>query len=115
MFGQNYDWGRIGYDSRVARLFQKNSSGTQIDESKHYAEFWISTHVSGPSFLVNNNNLSLKTWILQNPMVLGDVVLHKWGRDLPFLLKVFFFVIMYLFLWNYRPYFSCSLWLITLD
>ncbi|KAI3712938.1 hypothetical protein L1987_71508 [Smallanthus sonchifolius] len=84
---QNYDWGRIGYDSRVARLFEKNCGG-QIDEKKHYAEFWMGTHVSGPSFVDGIDDLSLKTWILQNPRVLGDVVVDKWGHDLPFLLKV---------------------------
>lgn len=83
---QNYDWGRIGYDSLVAKLFERNC-GRQIDEKKHYAEFWMGTHVSGPSF-VEEENVSLKTWILQNPKVLGDVVLHRWGLDLPFLLKV---------------------------
>ncbi|KAK1423480.1 hypothetical protein QVD17_18783 [Tagetes erecta] len=86
---QNYDWGRIGHDSQVARLFESNC-GDQIDETKHYAEFWIGTHVSGPSFLQgsDNDNVSLKSWILQNPKVLGDVVVDKWGYDLPFLLKV---------------------------
>ncbi|KAL7607931.1 mannose-6-phosphate isomerase 1 [Lactuca sativa] len=84
---QNYDWGRIGYDSRVARLFERNCGG-QIEENKHYAEFWIGTHVSGPSFVEETDNVSLKNWILQNPKVLGDVVVQKWGRDLPFLLKV---------------------------
>ncbi|KAI3502920.1 hypothetical protein L1887_31320 [Cichorium endivia] len=84
---QNYDWGRIGYDSRVARLFERNCGGL-IDEKKHYAEFWIGTHVSGPSFVEGTDNVSLKSWILQNPKVLGDVVVEKWGRDLPFLLKV---------------------------
>lgn len=84
---QNYDWGRIGYDSRVATLFE-NNSGAQIDDKKHYAEFWMGTHVSGPSFVDGIDGLSLKTWIMQNPKVLGDVVVHKWGLDLPFLLKV---------------------------
>ncbi|KAD3640806.1 hypothetical protein E3N88_30029 [Mikania micrantha] len=84
---QNYDWGRIGYDSRVARLFERNC-GCQIDEKKHYAEFWMGTHVSGPSFIQGIDDLSLKSWIQQNPKVLGDVVVDKWGHDLPFLLKV---------------------------
>ncbi|KAM0057705.1 putative mannose-6-phosphate isomerase [Helianthus debilis subsp. tardiflorus] len=86
---QNYDWGRIGYDSRVATLFEKNC-GVQIDDKKHYAEFWMGTHVSGPSVVDagDGDNVSLKVWIVQNPNVLGDVVVDKWGVDLPFLLKV---------------------------
>ncbi|XP_071694041.1 mannose-6-phosphate isomerase 1-like [Rutidosis leptorrhynchoides] len=85
---QNYDWGRIGYESRVARLFEKNSDCIQIDDKKHYAEFWIGTHVSGPSFISDSDNVSLKSFIMQNPNVLGHVVVDKWGHDLPFLLKV---------------------------
>nr|KAJ0201483.1 hypothetical protein LSAT_V11C600303730 [Lactuca sativa] len=55
---QNYNWGRIGYDSRVARLFERNCGGqSQIEENKHYAEFWIGTHVSGPSFLETDHNV----------------------------------------------------------
>ncbi|PWA68515.1 mannose-6-phosphate isomerase, type I [Artemisia annua] len=84
---QNYDWGRVGYESSVAKLFESNSGG-EIDEKKHYAEFWMGTHVSGPSFLDDGGNVSLKSWLMQNPKVLGDVVVNKWGHDLPFLLKV---------------------------
>ncbi|MFS8033674.1 putative mannose-6-phosphate isomerase [Helianthus anomalus] len=86
---QNYDWGRIGYDSRVATLFEKNC-GVQIDDKKHYAEFWMGTHVSGPSVVDagDGDSVNLKVWIVQNPKVLGDVVVDKWGVDLPFLLKV---------------------------
>ncbi|KAG5527922.1 hypothetical protein RHGRI_028749 [Rhododendron griersonianum] len=103
---QNYDWGRIGSLSRVARMFSSNS-GLQIDEADPYAEFWMGTHESGPSYVVestntsSNNNgvsvvgsahggsgVSLKSWIDENPNVLGDEVVEKWGVTLPFLFKV---------------------------
>ncbi|KAF7130849.1 hypothetical protein RHSIM_Rhsim10G0067600 [Rhododendron simsii] len=103
---QNYDWGRIGSQSRVARMFSSNS-GLQINESDPYAEFWMGTHESGPSYVVestntkSNNNgvsvvgsanggsgVSLKSWIDENPNVLGDEVVEKWGVTLPFLFKV---------------------------
>ncbi|XP_058187959.1 mannose-6-phosphate isomerase 1-like isoform X1 [Rhododendron vialii] len=103
---QNYDWGRIGSQSRVARMFSSNS-GLQIDESDPYAEFWMGTHESGPSYVVestntkSNNNgvsvvgsanggsgVSLKSWIDENPNVLGYEVVEKWGVTLPFLFKV---------------------------
>lgn len=101
----NYDWGRVGAESGVARLFSLNS-GVDVEEGKPYAEFWMGTHESGPSFVVedcvnNNDNgvvigaeeiggggLSLKSWIAKNPSVLGDKVVHKWGANLPFLFKV---------------------------
>ncbi|XP_059670593.1 mannose-6-phosphate isomerase 1-like [Cornus florida] len=94
----NYDWGRIGRDSGVARLFSLNA-GAEIEEEKPYAELWMGTHGSGPSFVVQSGengvsvgeeggDLSLKSWIAQNPSVLGDKVVDKWGSNLPFLFKV---------------------------
>ncbi|EXC17063.1 putative mannose-6-phosphate isomerase [Morus notabilis] len=98
---QNYDWGRKGVDSTVAELYALNS-GSEIDPEKPYAEIWMGTHDSGPSFLVpsehkSNGNLSvefgshgesLKSWISKNPSVLGEKVVQRWGSDLPFLFKV---------------------------
>ncbi|KAF7820019.1 mannose-6-phosphate isomerase 1 [Senna tora] len=93
---QNYDWGRLGRDSQVARLFALNS-GSRFEPEKPYAELWIGTHDSGPSFLVENRengvvngseSVTLKSWLSRNPNVLGDKVLKKWGCDLPFLFKV---------------------------
>ncbi|KAA8547795.1 hypothetical protein F0562_004224 [Nyssa sinensis] len=95
---QNYDWGRIAPDSRVARLFSLNS-GVEIEEGKPFAEFWMGTHDSGPSFVVQSGgngasigseggDVSLKSWIAQNPNVLGDNVVENWGSNLPFLFKV---------------------------
>ncbi|KVI00150.1 Mannose-6-phosphate isomerase [Cynara cardunculus var. scolymus] len=87
---KEYDWGRIGLDSLVARLFLRNCND-KIEESKHYAEFWMGTHASGPSFIAEEKgvgNVSLKSWISKNPEVLGDTVVDKWGIDLPFMFKV---------------------------
>lgn len=97
---QNYDWGQKGPESRVAKLFALNS-GSEIEHDKPYAEFWMGTHESGPSFLVRNGeesnghlafesekSQSLKSWISNNPNVLGEKVVQKWGTDLPFLFKV---------------------------
>ncbi|XAR51535.1 Mannose-6-phosphate isomerase [Bertholletia excelsa] len=94
---KNYDWGRIGAQSRVARLFSLNS-GVDIDKAKPYAELWMGTHDSGPSFVAESENgvsfgsesegVSLKSWIEKNPAVLGEAVVRKWGVNLPFLFKV---------------------------
>uniref|UniRef100_A0A6M2EGN3 mannose-6-phosphate isomerase n=1 Tax=Populus davidiana TaxID=266767 RepID=A0A6M2EGN3_9ROSI len=97
---QNYDWGKKGTEgSEVARLYELNSgSDLELEEMKPFAEFWMGTHGSGPSFVVESGvengdsiesgSMSLKEWILKNPNVLGDRVLDKWGCDLPFLFKV---------------------------
>lgn len=99
---QNYDWGVTGCNSQVARLFSLNSGSCSLDPGECYAEFWIGTHKSGPSFVGfgRENNaaaafgskpLSLKDWISVDPgAVLGDKVARKWGGDLPFLFKVRF-------------------------
>ncbi|XP_065854505.1 mannose-6-phosphate isomerase 1-like [Euphorbia lathyris] len=94
---QNYDWGKLGTDSQVARLYELNSA-SKIQLDKSYAELWMGTHESGPSFVVDSGMengaavgppcVTLKKWIAKNPDVLGDKVLHKWGCDLPFLFKV---------------------------
>ncbi|XP_075660640.1 mannose-6-phosphate isomerase 2-like isoform X1 [Castanea sativa] len=96
---QNYDWGLKGHDSRVARLYAQNS-GSETRPDIPYAELWMGTHESGPSFVVqaprasngvsvdDDVGVSLKKWISENPNVLGDKVLHNWGCDLPFLFKV---------------------------
>ncbi|KAK9066915.1 hypothetical protein SSX86_014239 [Deinandra increscens subsp. villosa] len=87
---QNYDWGRIGHESLVARMFSSNCDD-EIEEGKHYAELWMGTHASGPSYVVGEKGIgdvSLKSWISENPEVLGDTVVEKWGVDLPFMFKV---------------------------
>ena len=93
---KNYDWGRPGWASEVARLFALNSR-PKIEPEKPYAEFWMGTHDSGPSFVVSNGEddcfdgslrVTLKSWLAENPNVIGEKVLGKWGCDLPFLFKV---------------------------
>ncbi|CAK8540576.1 unnamed protein product [Lathyrus sativus] len=87
---KNYDWGLPGQLSHVAKLSELNS-GVQFDPLKPYAELWIGTHGSGPSFLVSDDGeerVTLKDWIFKNPDLLGDKVVQKWGSDLPFLFKV---------------------------
>ncbi|KAJ4825601.1 Mannose-6-phosphate isomerase [Turnera subulata] len=85
---QNYDWGKPGIreECQVARLCALNS-GSEADSQRPYAELWMGTHDSGPSFVVGTK-LSLKEWIALNPNVLGDKVLDRWGSNLPFLFKV---------------------------
>lgn len=95
---QTYDWGRVGRESQVARLYSLNSSAA-IDPDKPYAELWMGTHESGPSYLVapeengvsaatGSQPSSLKSFISKNPHVLGDRILKTWGSDLPYLFKV---------------------------
>eukprot|EP00250_Pteridium_aquilinum_P015501 c22619_g1_i1 orf=282-1775(+) len=149
---QNYAWGRRGEQSAVGRLYALQSKAP-IEPDKPYAELWMGTHESGPSFVVLDGDdfdaeirqangdvdeakgvvngashdhkggngdgshysncvangfdkegtayvncdgvdgfppksMLLKDWLLQNPQVLGEKVLQRWGVDLPFLFKV---------------------------
>ncbi|KAK8914204.1 Mannose-6-phosphate isomerase 2 [Platanthera zijinensis] len=88
---QNYDWGRSGQESTVGRLFARNS-GKEIESGKPYAEFWMGTHQSGPSFVELGRPeafpVTLKSWVEENPSVLGEKVVNRWGKDLPFLFKI---------------------------
>ncbi|KAL0343352.1 UNVERIFIED_CONTAM: Mannose-6-phosphate isomerase 2 [Sesamum angustifolium] len=47
---KNYDWGKVGKESAVARLCAKNT-GEETDGDEPYAEFWMGTHDSGPSYV----------------------------------------------------------------
>lgn len=82
---QNYAWGKLGSNSKVAVLGQKN--GLVVNESTPYAELWMGTHPSGPSVVKDtSSNLSLKQVI--NKDLIGSKVWEKFDHDLPFLLKV---------------------------
>jgi len=67
---QHYAWGMIGSSSLVAQLASKSSS---IESTQPYAEYWMGTHPKGESYLLDNNQLSLKSYL---------------NYDLPFLFKV---------------------------
>lgn len=85
---QNYDWGKIGLDSKVAQLH--GASGETVEEGKRYAELWLGTHPSGPSYIVSDSSEleNLESWIKKNPKCLGEDVISKFDVKLPFLLKV---------------------------
>jgi mannose-6-phosphate isomerase len=67
---QAYAWGMIGSSSLVAQLASKSSS---IVSTQPYAEYWMGTHPKGESYLLDNNQSSLKSYL---------------KSDLPFLFKV---------------------------
>uniref|UniRef100_A0A1J3HN67 Mannose-6-phosphate isomerase n=1 Tax=Noccaea caerulescens TaxID=107243 RepID=A0A1J3HN67_NOCCA len=95
---KNYEWGKLGPDSLVARLHVANS-GCRVDPDVPYAELWMGTHESGPSHVVKEEEfgsgrdgsecmVTLKSLVSDNPDLLGSRVVDKWGRDLPFIFKV---------------------------
>lgn len=84
---QNYDWGKLGHESKVAILLSSSDTSAQIDSDKPYAELWMGTHVNGPSLIIERNIL-LSEYIKDNVDAIGPLVQKRFGVSVPFLLKV---------------------------
>lgn len=83
---QNYEWGKLGLDSKVAQLQKGANPDFLIDDKVPYAELWMGTHVNAPS-VVKCSKEKLSDLIAAHPEFLGDQVLNDFG-ELPFLFKV---------------------------
>lgn len=87
---QKYDWGLKGKRSTVGKLYALGT-GNEIQDDTPYAELWMGTHSSGPSWIQLEGSSSsslLKEWISDHPESLGEVVRNKWNGSLPYLFKV---------------------------
>lgn len=84
---QNYDWGKLGQESTVAKLLKSADPSVSIEESKPYAELWIGTHPNGPSLIIERDVL-LSDYIKDNLDAIGPAVRQRFGVAIPFLLKV---------------------------
>lgn len=77
---KNYEWGKLGRDSKVAQLAHLNES-LNIEDSKPYSELWMGDHVSGSS-AVKVTSKPLSDELKENPHLLGGL------QRLPYLFKV---------------------------
>ena len=68
---QNYAWGRPAERSEVASL--SSAAGEPVESDKRYAELWMGTHPSGPSY-VKDSGETLRDWVEAHPEALGDKV-----------------------------------------
>lgn len=87
---QNYGWGKIGENSKVAQLV-KNQSGFAVNNEAPYAELWMGTHPNGPSKVLgasDGDELHLQDLIKSDPSFLGGNIINKFGVNLPYLFKV---------------------------
>ncbi|KAI8420989.1 hypothetical protein MSG28_008132 [Choristoneura fumiferana] len=84
---QNYDWGKLGKDSMVAKLLSSADSSITIDPDKPYAELWMGTHPNGPSLIIERN-VFLSEYIQDNLDAIGPVVKKRFGVAVPFLFKI---------------------------
>ncbi|CAJ0567635.1 unnamed protein product, partial [Mesorhabditis spiculigera] len=79
---QNYDWGRLGLESRVGQLLKSGGHAEAVDSSKPYAELWMGVHPNGLS-VAAEDGISLEK-LIKKDGALGD---HEAGT-LQFLFKV---------------------------
>ncbi|KAF4516386.1 hypothetical protein B566_EDAN008509 [Ephemera danica] len=90
---QYYDWGSRDPNCQVYTLSKQNEprNACQVCDGKllkPHAEFWVGTHVNGPS-IVKKFETPLHEYLAKNPEKLGQKILDKFGTtDMPFLLKV---------------------------
>ena len=80
---QHYHWGLQKRGSLVGLL------SSEKDDSAPYAELWVGAHPDLPSDVAAAVPLNLNQLILSNPNeMLGEKVISKFGKTLPFLFKV---------------------------
>ncbi|CAH2981739.1 unnamed protein product [Chilo suppressalis] len=84
---QNYDWGKLGTQSMVAKLISSANNNIVIDPSKPYAELWMGTHPNGPSLIIERGVL-LSEYIKDNLDAIGHAVRNTFGETVPFILKI---------------------------
>lgn len=74
---QHYQWGGFTY---LPMLLSRSN-----DAGKPFAEYWLGAHAQAPALITGNGKLD--HFINENPTVLGNQVIRRFGR-LPYLLKV---------------------------
>lgn len=79
---KNYDWGKLGSQSEVAKLAKLNDENFIIDEKLPFSELWMGDHVSGQAVVKSTGEL-LGDAIQKNRS--GNIGSHA---KLPFLFKV---------------------------
>ena len=62
----------------------------KIDPSKEYAEMWMGTYPTTPSYVLKTGDLLQDVLNANKGALIGPKVLEKFGADLPFLPKVYF-------------------------
>jgi mannose-6-phosphate isomerase len=82
---QNYAWG-----TRNEKAFIPNLLGIKVIQDLPYAELWIGAHPSASSeILIDGRKIPLNKIIEEYPEAfLGNYVISRFGKQLPFLLKV---------------------------
>lgn len=84
----SYDWGKKGHESAAAKFAAATPNpDLNIQHDRPYAELWMGTHPSNPSKDVTTGR-TLLDLIQDNQALLSPSVSARFGKQLPFLLKV---------------------------
>jgi len=85
---QTYNWGKKGLASEVCKYLLSSGRIRQeeIEDNLSYAELWVGTHTKSPSLLKDGTTLG--EFVKDHPEVLGEDNLKRFGKTVPFLLKV---------------------------
>ncbi|KAK5651682.1 hypothetical protein OQA88_11748 [Cercophora sp. LCS_1] len=84
----SYDWGKKGQTSAAARFAAATASDDfSIQDDRPYAELWMGTHPSNPSKDLTTGR-TLLDLVQDNHALLAPSVAARYGKKLPFLLKV---------------------------
>ncbi|KAI8053872.1 RmlC-like cupin domain-containing protein [Syncephalis plumigaleata] len=89
---QQYDWGKLGADSSVAK-YAAAAHDAEIDAEKPYAELWMGTHTNAPSTIhapdvEHVHGQLLGELVKQQANTLLTAPIAEQYSDLPFLFKV---------------------------
>ncbi|CAO1637259.1 unnamed protein product [Parajaminaea phylloscopi] len=85
---QKYDWGIKGKDGSLVAVYGAATEqlNLQIQDDEPYAELWMGTHPTLPSRIVTQNASgtcpTLSEYLNQNPSLLGDKVVAKYGTGI---------------------------------
>ncbi|ODV61090.1 mannose-6-phosphate isomerase PMI40 [Ascoidea rubescens DSM 1968] len=85
---QNYDWGKLGQESAVAQFISNSNPEIEISSTTPYAELWMGTHPTKPSFNYNTSNKLIDIISSDPERYLGSHIAKSFNNDLPFLFKV---------------------------
>ena len=78
---QNYAWGGKNFIPKLLDL--------QDTDNQTFAEIWLGAHNRGPAKIqLNGKSITLDVWLEKNPEALGEKVIKKFGKKLPYLFKV---------------------------
>ncbi|KAF9698472.1 hypothetical protein EKO04_003659 [Ascochyta lentis] len=85
-----YPWGKQGRESVAATLCEKTpGNGFKLDESKSYAEMWMGTYPTLPSYVLETDENLQDVLDKHSDELIGQQVMKKFGhKKLPYLPKV---------------------------